>query len=58
MARSELRKWMDENGKKAVDVASEAHLSIRTVERFLAGHTHPSPLVVEAIERLIAKKDQ
>lgn len=56
MKPNELQKWMDENGKTATQVAGEMHVNVRTVERFLAGETDPSPLVVEALKKLVDKK--
>ncbi len=50
--KTALKKWMVENDKKAVDVASMSHVSIKTIDRVLDGST-PSPLVCEAIVRLI-----
>lgn len=59
MKPSELKKWMASKGKSATDVASLAHVSVRTIERFLAGETkHPQPLVIAALERLVSGQEE
>ena len=59
MQQKDLRKWMDKNGKKAIDVAFLSHVSIRTVERFLAGDTRePHRTVMEAFQRMIDEIDR
>lgn len=54
----ELKRWMLENDKHPVDVASQSGASIRTIERFLSGHTNPHPLTLWAIKTLIEKKEE
>jgi len=53
MTPTELKKWMKETGKRPVDIASATGMSIKTVERFLAGKTDPRPSIVELLRRLI-----
>jgi hypothetical protein len=54
MKPSELKKWMDKNDKKPVDVAAATHVSLKTVERFLAGKHEPYPVTIEAFKRLVS----
>lgn len=52
--RSLLKTWMKEHQKTATDVASMTGVSVRTVERFVDGETHPLPLVLKALRELVA----
>lgn len=56
MKPNELKKWMDRYNKTAGDVAYLTHVSIKTVERFLAGETEPRRIIMEALEKLIQDK--
>lgn len=50
---AELKKWMKIHNKLPVDVSSLTHVSLRTVERFLSGQTQGSPLVLDALAKLV-----
>lgn len=52
MKAADLKRWMDKNGKTAVDVASMSKVSLQTVDRFLKGSS-VRPVVLAAFERLV-----
>jgi len=58
MKAADLKKWMERNGKNAVDVASITNVSLATVTRFLKGKAEPRPIVRAAFERLVAQEEK
>jgi len=52
MQAADLKRWMEENGKTVIDVASLAKVSLNTVNSFLAGR-RVRPVVAAAFERLV-----
>lgn len=53
MNPADLKKWMDERGLLAAEVASMAHVSERTIYRFLEGKTTPKTSVRYLLEKLV-----
>jgi predicted transcriptional regulator len=56
MSATELKRWMDTNGVRAVDIASALKISEDTVKRFLAGTTRPHLSTIASIERFVSER--